>query len=344
MSIRIRKDIFTDSAFPNNTTNLQENPMTTVQPMKAEKPHIARNTNRTEKQKNDTQEGIPIDFDNTKKLMKTVKLIMGGKKPQIVVNRNKAEKFVMLSNTNELIQNQGIENESKTESEKDQYKNSTDTEDQENNTIDNGEDWFDARKFLLQMNSSSNKRQKLSFPNCSTGKDSSDVNVNVKDVNATSTTATENSKKLRISNHTKDATTTEISTSWKFSNNTKDVVQTICQLCKVHYYFVNMRVHTRKVHKLSISDYKAKYGNLDRNIVEEIYHKCGICSKALLFDSDSMVLHTKKHGLTHKEYSSRYLTLVKPQHAKSSEPKEKSYKDHSAQELLEQLQYMIAHN
>ena len=275
MSIRIRKDIFTDSAFPNNTRNLQENPMTTVQPMKAEKPHVAGNTNRTEKQKNDTQvqEGIPIDSGNT-----------------------------------------------------------------------DGDDWFDARKFLLQMNSSSNKRQKLSFPNCSTGKDSADVTVNVKDLNATSTTATENSKKLRISNHTKDATTTELSTSLKFSNNTKDVVQTICQLCKGHYYFVNMRVHTRKVHKLSISDYKAKYGNLDRNIAEEIYHKCGICSKALLFDSDSMVLHTKKHGLTHKEYSSRYLTLVKPQHAKSSKPKEKSYKDISAQELLEQLQDMIAHN
>ena len=322
--------------------------MTTVQPLKAEKPHIAGNTNRTEKKNNDTQvqEGIPIDSGNTEKLMKTVKLIMGGKKPQIVVNRNKAEKFVMLSNTNELIKNQGesIEKESKTESEKDHYTSSTDTEDKENNTIDNGEDWFDARKFLLQMNSSSNKRQKLSFPNCSTGKDSSDITVNVKDVNATSTTATENSKKLRISNHTKGATTTEISTSLKFSNNTKDVVQTICQLCKGHYYFVNMRVHTRKVHKLSISDYKAKYGNLDRNIVEEIYHKCGICSKALLFDSDSMVLHTKKHGLTHKEYSSRYLTLVKPQHAKSSEPKEKSYKDLSAQELLEQLQNMIAHN
>ena len=284
MGIRIRKDIFTDRAFTVNTDNLQENPLTTVQPMRAEELKFVASKTRAEKRKKDSQEQdrILTLSGNTEKLMKTVKLVMGGKKPK------------MVGNTLEGIQKQSESNEKEAEKEtdKDQCQIATEVEKKNSNTIDDVEDWFDARKFIMQMNdnSSSNKRQKLNFPECSTAKVSGDVPINVKVVSTTSTTATEISKSLKLSNHTKDS------------------VQTVCQLCQGHFYFVNMRNHTRKAHQLSISDYKAKYGALQDNIVEEIYHECGICSKAMLFDSDSMNHHTKKHGLTHKEYSAKYLT------------------------------------
>ena len=320
MGIRIRKDIFTDRAITVNTDNLQENPLTTVQPMRAEKLKFVASKTRAEKRKKDSEEQdrILTLSGNTEKLMKTVKLVMGGKKPKLVVN------------TLEGIQRQSESNEkgkeAAKETEKDQCQIDTEVEKKNSNTIDDAEDWFDARKFIMQMNGDSNKRQKLNVPECSTAKVSSDVPINGKVGSTTSTTATEISKSL------------------KFSNHTKDSVQTVCQLCQGHFYFVNMRNHTRKAHQLSISDYKAKYGALQDHIVEEIYHECGICSKAMLFDSDSMNHHTKKHGLTHKEYSAKYLTLVKPQHTKSSEPEQKSYTDLSAQELLEKLQDMIAQN
>ena len=56
MGIRIRKDIFTDRAFAVDTDNLQENPMTTVHPMRAEELKIATSKTQAEKRKKDSQE------------------------------------------------------------------------------------------------------------------------------------------------------------------------------------------------------------------------------------------------------------------------------------------------
>ena len=252
------------------------------------------------------------------------------------------------------------------------------------NNLDDGDDWFDARKFIMKMKSRSNKKPRLDVVESTVDKNLDNTIAAVKETTPSSATET---KSLKVSNRTKETTTptTEIkllkimsnhkkvtvktvleSTSKKnldnviatvkslrFSNQTADTVLTICQLCHSQQYFVNMRAHTRKAHQLSISDYKAKYGALKDHIVEEIYHKCGICSKALLLDSDSMSPHVKSHGLTHKEYSARFMTLRQQSSYSSSQHKtmwspkktmEKSVKEFSAQELLEQLQAMISEN
>ena len=95
----------------------------------------------------------------------------------------------------------------------------------------------------------------------------------------------------------------------RYSNNMKDTVMTICQICRVRQNFTKMRSHTKSLHGVSITDYKKQYGQLIDHIVEFIYHKCGICSKALLLDGDTLAVHAKTHGITHKMYSEKFITL-----------------------------------
>merc|ERR1719187_760041 len=63
---------------------------------------------------------------------------------------------------------------------------------------------------------------------------------------------------------------------------------------------------------MSIADYKEKYGNHRTQIIDEIYHECGLCAEAILLDSDDIAHHLKKcHQITHKDYNSRFMTLMK---------------------------------
>ena len=87
-----------------------------------------------------------------------------------------------------------------------------------------------------------------------------------------------------------------------------------------------MRGHTKSAHKMSIADYKEKHGNHRNQIIEKIFHKCGLCQQVQLFvinyflipnqndlylqdillDSDDIAHHLKKcHQITHKDYNSR---------------------------------------
>ena len=95
----------------------------------------------------------------------------------------------------------------------------------------------------------------------------------------------------------------------RYSNHMKDTVQSYCQICKVPQTFTRMRSHTKSRHGISITDYKKQYGQLIENIVETVYHKCGICNKDILLDGDTLATHAKGHGVTHKAYSEKYITL-----------------------------------
>ena len=95
----------------------------------------------------------------------------------------------------------------------------------------------------------------------------------------------------------------------RYSNHMKDNVQSYCQICKIPQTFTKMRSHTKSRHGISITDYKKRYGQLIANIVELIYHKCGICDKDILLDGDTLATHAKGHGVTHKAYCEKYITL-----------------------------------
>ena len=97
----------------------------------------------------------------------------------------------------------------------------------------------------------------------------------------------------------------------RFSNDMKDAVKTVCQICKNDFSFQNMRLHTKAAHNLGITEYKMQHGDLDKSMVEAVYHKCGICSDVFLLHGDGIAKHAKRHDISHKEYSKRFLRLVK---------------------------------
>merc|ERR1712129_358855 len=97
----------------------------------------------------------------------------------------------------------------------------------------------------------------------------------------------------------------------RFSNDMKDAVKTVCQICKNDFSFQNMRLHTKVAHNLGITEYKMQHGDLDKSMVEAVYHKCGICSDVFLPHGDGVAKHAKRHDISHKEYSKRFLRLVK---------------------------------
>ena len=130
----------------------------------------------------------------------------------------------------------------------------------------------------------------------------------------------------------------------KLSNNMKDSVKTICQICSNQISFVGMRSHTKSAHNMGITDYKLQHGELIENIVEEIYHKCGICSEKILFHGDAIAPHAKKHKISHKDYNNRFITLRKktnpPQVVK--EELKTSCANMTSEELLAELDDLIA--
>ena len=53
---------------------------------------------------------------------------------------------------------------------------------------------------------------------------------------------------------------------------------------------------------------KNKFGNHRDQIVEEVYHKCGICCEEMLLDADNIHLHVKHHKISLKDYNAKYIT------------------------------------
>ena len=199
------------------------------------------------------------------------------------------------------------------------------------------EDWFNARRILLGLKIPGTKRQRLEA--------SEEANNGCQ----------EEASKVRTNSTSTDNKVNTFESSdpnypVKFSNYTKDIVQTVCQICKNGFSFTNMRSHTKSVHKITITEYKKKYGQLMDHIVEPVYHKCGICDKAILLDIDRIAPHAGSHGMSHKEYSAKYLILTKGM-AKTMQPQKliqstvidkNSIKEKSAMEILAELEEMIA--
>ena len=68
------------------------------------------------------------------------------------------------------------------------------------------------------------------------------------------------------------------------------------------------------------------------DIIYKIYHKCGLCLKTLLLDSDEIAGHLKSnHSITHKNYNAQYMTIKsssKPSLKKEEEEKSKIKQKH----------------
>jgi len=93
----------------------------------------------------------------------------------------------------------------------------------------------------------------------------------------------------------------------KLSDDLADSVKTLCQICQLPVTLTGMRSHTLLKHEIQITKYKELYGPFQ--IIEHIFHKCHLCGKILLLDSDAMGGHIKGiHKMKERDYKTRFMT------------------------------------
>ena len=157
--------------------------------------------------------------------------------------------------------------------------------------------WFGVRKMLLSLNDSENNSTKI---DSTKKRNNEETNDKVMPANL---------KKRKIKR--KPLESVILRKSVRFSNNLKDAVRTICQVCQASVILLTMRSHTRKKHNMDIKEYRKEFGDPKNQMVEEVKHRCGICSEELLLHCDAITPHVKKHNITHSEYTKKYMFLSK---------------------------------
>ena len=129
---------------------------------------------------------------------------------------------------------------------------------------------------------------------------------------------------------------------FKFSNSTSDYCRTTCKICGKVSLISNMRTHTKEKHSMVITEYKKKYNQEFYDIVEKVFHRCGICKLPLLLDSDVVAAHLNgnktTHNLTHKEYNMKFMVLKNQMKNQNSQTTNQKLGDaHSIQRSLKHL-------
>ena len=95
----------------------------------------------------------------------------------------------------------------------------------------------------------------------------------------------------------------------KISDNLADSCKTLCKICGDPFFLMKMRSHTIKYHGIQITKYKEMYGPFE--IIEKVFHKCHLCGKIVLMDSDVLGGHIKKtHKMKEKDYKEKYCYTI----------------------------------
>ena len=93
--------------------------------------------------------------------------------------------------------------------------------------------------------------------------------------------------------------------SCKISDNLANSCKTHCKVCGNAYILTYMRIHTVNAHGMQITKYKEMYGQFE--IIEKVFHKCHLCGKIVLFDSDTLGAHIKRaHQMKEKTYKKKF--------------------------------------
>ena len=108
----------------------------------------------------------------------------------------------------------------------------------------------------------------------------------------------------------------------KIRSNMEDVVRSLCKVkdkegraCGAKIKVTDMRNHTKKVHQMTITEYKKEFNQQYFDLVELIMHKCAICEEYVLLDSDAIAHHLKTkspiaHDITHGNYNAQHMKLM----------------------------------
>ena len=101
---------------------------------------------------------------------------------------------------------------------------------------------------------------------------------------------------------------TKIKTVKKFSNSLEDSVKTFCCECGSVTPITGLDEHIA-THKMDMEMYRRLYGSPFSQIIELVYHKCGLCYKDLLMDVKSIKRHIEvSHQLHYEDYSGKFFT------------------------------------
>ena len=101
--------------------------------------------------------------------------------------------------------------------------------------------------------------------------------------------------------------------SIKISNDMRDACRTMCMICDKPFILTRMRSHTKEKHSITVSEYRKQFNLPGRfEIIEKVFHKCGICDDIVLLDSDLIGSHLHKHsGVTHGQYNEKYMKTAR---------------------------------
>ena len=134
---------------------------------------------------------------------------------------------------------------------------------------------------------------------------------------------------------------------FRFSNNTLDYCRSACKICGEALPLTRMREHTKKRHEMVITEYKKKFNQSYYDIIEKVFHKCGICELPVLFDSDIISSHLsgngKAHNISHKEYNLKFMVIQQGSKRKSDEeapnPKLAKHSDMNTKPSMEKPEF-----
>jgi len=95
----------------------------------------------------------------------------------------------------------------------------------------------------------------------------------------------------------------------KISDNLEDSCKTLCKICAKPFNLTAMRSHTLSAHNLQITKYKEIHGQFE--ILQVVWHRCHICGKLVLMDSDALGGHIKgTHKMKEKDYKEQYCVYM----------------------------------
>ena len=98
----------------------------------------------------------------------------------------------------------------------------------------------------------------------------------------------------------------------KYSNYQEDFIKTFCCECGKVVSISGLEKHLFTHAGMNIEQYKQLYGNPLSQIIDPVYHKCGLCSQDLLLDMDIITNHVKgSHQVNYQRYSIKFIQLSK---------------------------------
>ena len=126
-----------------------------------------------------------------------------------------------------------------------------------------------------------------------------------------------------------------------YSNDMKDCCKHRCRICHKVYTLTAMRGHSKMIHQMSIKEYQFRHGNVRDMIEVVMWHKCQVCNKDFLLDSDEIHKHANiKHKMSLREYTQKFLVLKNRGYTKREEIDYTGYQSVSPVKIKQEITFL----